>query len=108
MNICKPDLNGKVCRKKINKMIWNPRYSDHSGLYEDDFVKGKGEEMSELYPCPHCGTPTTGKVIGLIGKKPVRTMCQECEDYIGSPAAQQEGATMDNRIEMQKAFKEKK
>ena len=62
----------------------------------------------KLYPCPHCGVPTTGSVIGMIGKKVVKSMCQACEDYIGSPAAQQEGATMDNRIRMEKqcaAFK---
>lgn len=59
-------------------------------------------KIEELYCCPHCGTPTTGRVIGLMGKKPVKTMCKECEEYIGSPAAQQEGATMNNRIEMER------
>ena len=63
-------------------------------------------DMKKLYPCPHCGIPMTGKTIGLIGKKPVREMCQACEDYIGSPAAQQEGATMNNRIEMERKFKQ--
>lgn len=62
--------------------------------------------MSEaLYPCPHCGTPTKGKVIGMIGKKVVKEMCKGCEDYIGSPASQQEGATMNNRIEMERKHK---
>lgn len=59
------------------------------------------------YCCPHCGIPTTGRVIGMIGKKVIREMCQACEDYIGSPAAQQEGATMNNRIEMERLFRDK-
>ena len=64
--------------------------------------------MSEkLYPCPHCGTPTKGKVIGMIGKKVIKEMCQGCEDYIGSPTAQQEGATMNNRFEMERKYKTK-
>ena len=58
-------------------------------------------EIAKLYNCPHCGTPTTGRVIGLIGKKPIRTMCDKCEKYIGSPAAQLPGATMKNRREME-------
>lgn len=62
--------------------------------------------MNELYACPHCGTPTKGKVIGLVGKKEVRTMCKGCEDYIGSPAAQQEGATMNNRLVMERKYKQ--
>lgn len=57
-----------------------------------------------MYPCPHCGIPTTGRVIGMIGKKVIRQMCQACEDYIGSPAAQQNGATMKNRIAMEKQW----
>lgn len=61
-------------------------------------------EISKYYPCPHCGVPTTGRVIGMIGKKIIREMCQACEDYIGSPAAQQPDAMMNNRIEMQKQF----
>ncbi|MEE9302883.1 MAG: hypothetical protein V3U84_03765 [Thiotrichaceae bacterium] len=61
----------------------------------------------ELYACPHCGTPTKGRVIGMIGKKVVKKMCQGCEDYIGSPAAQQEGATMSNRFEMERKHKAK-
>lgn len=58
-----------------------------------------------MYVCPHCGIPTNGKVIGMIGKKVIREMCQGCKDYIGSPAAQQEGATMKNRIKMEQALK---
>lgn len=58
-----------------------------------------------LYPCPHCGTPTKGRIIGLNGPKPIKTMCKGCEDYIGSPAAQQEGATMNNRLEMERKLK---
>ena len=64
-------------------------------------------QKSELYCCPHCGKPTTDRVIGMIGvigKKIVRTMCKECEEYIGSPAAQLPGATMKNRIEMQAKY----
>lgn len=53
------------------------------------------------YACPYCGTPTTGQIIGMKGKKLIRTMCQGCENYIGSPAAQQEEATMQNRIKME-------
>ncbi|HDY88654.1 MAG TPA: hypothetical protein ENH82_11170 [bacterium] len=58
--------------------------------------------MNELYNCHHCGTPTKGKVIGFVGKREIREMCQGCEEYIGSPAAQQEGATMGNRIKMER------
>lgn len=61
--------------------------------------------MSKLYNCSHCGTPTKGKVIGMIGKKVIREMCRGCEEYIGSPAAQQQGATMGNRIEMERRFR---
>ena len=60
---------------------------------------------NEMYVCPHCGTPTKGKVIGMMGKKVIREMCQECSDYIGSPAANLPGATMKNRREMQKKYK---
>ena len=56
----------------------------------------------ELYNCQHCGTPTKGKVIGKVGTKDIKEMCQGCKDYIGSMAAQQEGATMNNRIEMER------
>ena len=61
--------------------------------------------MGELYPCPHCGTPTKGRVIGMVGKKVTKEMCKDCEKYIGSPAAQQEGATMNNRFEMERKYK---
>ncbi|HUX47302.1 MAG TPA: hypothetical protein VMV58_04750 [Desulfosporosinus sp.] len=64
-------------------------------------------ELEELYNCQHCGTPTKGKVIGMIGKKVIKEMCQACKDYIGSPAAQQEGATMNNRFEMERKHKAK-
>ena len=57
------------------------------------------------YPCPHCGVPTTGRVIGKIGKKEIRQMCKACNAYIGSPAARQKGATMNNRIEMEQLYK---
>ncbi len=60
-----------------------------------------------MYLCPHCGTPTRGRIIGMVGKKVVREMCQGCKDYIGSPAAQQEGATMNNRFEMQRLYEQK-
>jgi len=37
--------------------------------------------------------------------KPTRLdMCQSCWDWIGSPAAAQMGATMKNRIEMERQF----
>ena len=65
------------------------------------------DNSKESYCCPHCGAPTTGRQIGFVGKKPVMTMCQACEDYIGSPAAHQEGATMKNRIEMERLLKQK-
>lgn len=61
-----------------------------------------------MYPCPHCGVPTNGRVIGLVGKKEIREMCQACEDYIGSPAANLPGATMKNRIKMEQALKLKR
>lgn len=57
-----------------------------------------------MYPCPYCGTPTEGRVIGMVGKKVAKEMCQGCKDYIGSPAAQQKGATMQNRIEMERQY----
>lgn len=60
---------------------------------------------TDLYPCRHCGTPTKGKVVGMIGKTDVREMCKACENYIGSPAAQQEGATMNSRIKMERKYK---
>jgi len=63
--------------------------------------------LSDLYACPHCGVPTTGRVIGMVGNKVIREMCQACENYIGSPAAQQEGATMQNRIKMERDWKQK-
>lgn len=62
--------------------------------------------LKEYYACPHCGKPTTGRIIGMAGKKLIRTMCDECDAYIGSPAAMQEGATMQNRIEMQKQYEQ--
>ncbi len=61
--------------------------------------------MSESYACPHCGTPTTGNCIGYAGKYRVMEMCAKCEAYIGSEAAQQEGATMKNRFEMERKLK---
>ena len=61
-------------------------------------------DIQKLYPCPYCGTPTTGQIIGMKNKKLIRTMCQGCKDYIGSPAAHQEGATMQNRIEMEAQY----
>lgn len=61
--------------------------------------------MKEMYTCPYCGVPTTGRIIGMIGKMNIYTMCKSCDAYIGSPAAQQEGATMQNRIEMEKKLK---
>jgi len=33
-------------------------------------------------------------------------MCKACEKYIGSPAAQQEVATMNNRIAMERKYLE--
>lgn len=63
--------------------------------------------MSELYCCPHCGKPTTGRVIGMVGIKVVKTMCKACEVYIGSLAAGLPGATMKNRIEMQAKYQRK-
>lgn len=59
-----------------------------------------------LHICPHCGKPTEGAFyIRDLGKDIRLDMCQECWDYIGSPAAQQEGATMKNRIKMEQALK---
>ncbi len=60
------------------------------------------------YNCPHCGKPMAGTVIGKVGNKISYEMCQACEDYIGSPAAQQKGATMKNRIEMQRKYNARK
>ena len=57
-----------------------------------------------MYACPHCGTPTNGSIIGKVGNKVIWQMCQGCEDFIGSPAAQQDGATMANRIEMERKY----
>ena len=52
-----------------------------------------------MYSCPYCKTPTEG----VDGKWGIHfEMCQGCYDYIGSEAAQQEGATMQNRIEMER------
>ena len=65
------------------------------------------EKITRLHICPHCGMPTKGKVIGMIGKKVVRKMCQACKDYIGSPAAQQEGAAMKNRRAMEALFEQR-
>ena len=56
------------------------------------------------YACHHCGTPTNGRPIGSMNGKAIMQMCQGCEDYIGSPAARQEGATMKNRIKMERNF----
>jgi len=66
-------------------------------------------KTTKLHNCPHCGKPTIGAFYikdthyFYDEEKIVRLeMCRECWDYIGSPAAQQEGATMKNRIEMEK------
>lgn len=55
-----------------------------------------------MYSCPYCRTPTDGALM----KDNVHRykMCQGCLDYIGSPAAQQEGATMQNRIKMERQY----
>lgn len=60
------------------------------------------------YCCHHCGKPTTGGEIMMPGEtEPTHLeMCQACWDYIGSPAANQEGATMKNRIEMERKLAE--
>jgi len=51
-----------------------------------------------MHICNHYGTPTIGAFYCKdLGKTIRLQMCQECRDYIGSPAAQQEGATMMNR-----------
>ena len=60
------------------------------------------------YCCPHCGTPTDGRAIGAMNGKTVMQMCQGCEDYIGSEAASLPGATMKNRIKMERKLKELK
>lgn len=63
--------------------------------------------MATLHICNHCEKPTVGALVLMPGEiKPTRMkMCQECWDYIGSPAAQQEGATMKNRVEMERQYK---
>ncbi len=63
------------------------------------------DQAKESYACQHCGKPTTGRCIGYQGKKRVMEMCKGCEAYIGSEAAQQEGATMKNRFEMERRIK---
>ncbi len=57
-----------------------------------------------VHICHHCGKPTEGALVLMPGEtKPTRMeMCQACWDYVGSPAAQQEGATMKNRIAMER------
>lgn len=62
-----------------------------------------------FHACHHCGTPTTGALVLMPGEtEPTRMeMCQKCWDYIGSPAAGQEGATMKNRIKMERKYEEK-
>jgi len=62
-----------------------------------------------MHCCHHCGIPTDGGQVLMPGEVvPTRLkMCQECWDYIGSPAAQQEGATMKNRIKMERLLKQK-
>ena len=59
-----------------------------------------------LHICHHCATPTLGALVVMPGEtKPTRLdMCQSCWDWIGSPAAAQMGATMKNRIEMERQF----
>lgn len=59
-----------------------------------------------MHICHHCGKPTIGAFYIKDSGKVIRLkMCQECWDYIGSSAAQQEGATMKNRIQMEQALK---
>lgn len=55
------------------------------------------------HSCHHCGKPTEGGKVLMPGEtKPTRLgMCRACWDYIGSPAANKDGATMKNRIEME-------
>ena len=59
-----------------------------------------------MHICHHCGKPTDGVLVMMPGETIATRikMCQECWDYIGSSAAQQEGATMKNRIEMEQAL----
>ncbi len=56
--------------------------------------------------CHHCGKPTEGALVLMPGETtPTRMeMCHACWDYIGSPAANQDGATMKNRIEMERKY----
>ena len=65
----------------------------------------ESEIKAVLHICHHCGTPTIGAFYTKDLGKTIRIkMCQDCWDYIGSPASQQEGATMKNRIEMETAL----
>lgn len=58
--------------------------------------------------CNHCGTPTKGAFYCRDMDRDIRLeMCQACWDYIGSNAARQEGATMNNRIEMERKYRER-
>ncbi len=63
-----------------------------------------------MHICHHCGKPTNGANVLMPGQTVVTNikMCQECWDYIGSKAAALPGATMKNRIEMEKKLKESK
>ena len=63
--------------------------------------------MSDSHLCHHCGTPTMGVLVLTPGEAVMTRleMCQKCWDYIGSEAAAQEGATMKNRIEMERKLK---
>lgn len=63
-----------------------------------------GKSILVSYCCPHCGKPTIGRIIGIQGKKKIYEMCRACRKYVGSPAASQKGATMKNRIEMERRF----
>lgn len=58
-----------------------------------------------MHICHHCGTPTEG---ALMKEGHRIKMCQGCWDYIGSPAANQEGATMKNRIQMERKYEQGK
>lgn len=61
-----------------------------------------------LHICNHCGKPTEGAFYTEDMGKIIRLeMCQACWDYIGSPAAQQDGATMKNRIKMERKYEKK-
>ena len=59
-----------------------------------------------LHLCHHCGCPTEGASVLMPGEtEPMRLeMCQACWDYIGSPAANLPGATMKNRIAMEREY----